>query len=64
MTVNEALLTMRKIRMMCMKDRIIAQTPPRKAKDIVVGLGLEKVFPEYAECLRSCLEERERLRKV
>ena len=64
MTVDEALLTMRKIRMMCMKDRIIAQTPPRKAKDIVVGLGLERDFPEYAECLRSCLEERERLGKA
>ena len=54
---------MRKIRMMCMKDRAIARTPPRKAKDIIVGLELEKEFPGYSDCLRSSLEERERTRR-
>ncbi|MBR4219764.1 MAG: hypothetical protein IKR81_01335 [Victivallales bacterium] len=39
-------------------------TPPKKAKDIAVGLGLEKDFLEYAECLWTCLEERERSRKA
>ena len=64
MTVNEAILTMRKIRMLCMKDRAIAQTPPRKAKGVIVSLELEKEFPEYSDCLRSSLEERERMRRT
>jgi len=64
MTVNEALIAMRKIRMMCMKDRTVAQTPPRKAKDIIVGLELEKAFPEYADSLASQIEARERTRKA
>ncbi len=64
MTVSEALIAMRKIRMMCMKNRTVAQTPPRKARDIIVGLELEKFFPEYSECLASQIEERERTRKA
>lgn len=64
MTVNEALIAMRKIRMMCMKDRTVAQTPPRKAKDIIVGLELEKAFPEYSESLASQIQERERAKEA
>ncbi len=64
MTVSEALIAMRKIRMMCMKNRTVAQTPPQKARDIIVGLELEKFFPEYSECLASQIEERERTRKA
>jgi len=64
MTVNEALITMRKIRMMCMKNRTVAQTPPRKAKAIIVGLELEKAFPEYSDSLASQIQEREQTKKV
>ena len=64
MTVNEALIAMRKIRMMCMKDRTVAQTPPRKAKDIIVGMELEKAFPEYSDALAPQIEARERTGKT
>lgn len=64
MTVNEALLAIRKIRMMCMKDRTVAQTPPRKAKDIIVGFELDKAFPEYAEHIADLVAERERQKNM
>jgi len=64
LTMNEALLTLRKVRMLCVKDKAVAQTPPRKAKDIIVGLELEKQFPEYAEHLAVCVAERERQKRV
>lgn len=64
MTVNEALIAMRKIRMICMKNRTVAQTPPRKSKEIIVGLELEKVFPEYSDFLAPQIEAREHTRKA
>ena len=62
MTVNEVLLTVRKIRMTCMKERKIAHTMPRKAKDVVVGFGLEREFPEYAGQMEQLVADRERRR--
>ncbi len=63
MTVDEALATMRKLRMICTKGGTVAMTPTRKSRDLVVALELERFFPEFVEYFATAVEERERAKK-
>jgi len=62
-SVNEALITMRKIRLFFVDNEKIPQTLTKKAKDLLVELNLTKYFLEFNEMFKTTLEKKKKIIK-